>query len=241
MKLKNLLNQVIGSGDTASSAAIRAPGIADALRKLGDKLPGGLVSGATVGGIMALKMSNKSTRKVAGTAAGYGGAALLGGLAYKAYSNWQHNKGKQRTLWAGTDNSMPENSQASEPGDTRAPDFQLQLIKAMVAAAKADGHIDATEQQRIFSAVEDMGVSWEVKGIIFDDLLQQPIAVGELAVGAESIEQRSEIYLASCLAINPDHPSERAHLDQLASVLELPEGLEQKLQWQAQRAMTKAA
>ncbi len=238
MNIQNLLNQFIGPGDTTSSAGNGVQGIGDSLSKLGDKLPGGLAGGAAAGGIIALLMGNKSARKIAGKAAGYGGAALLGGLAYKAYSNWQHNKGMQTTAWSDTENTVLETTDAFTPGDTQAPDFQLQLIKAMIAAAKADGHIDATEQQRIFSAVEEMDVSTEVKGVIFD-LLQQPITVEELAVGAETIEQSSEIYLASCLVINPDQPSERAYLDQLAAVLKLPEGLAQQLQWQAQRAMEK--
>jgi len=240
MNIQNLLNQFIGPGDTTSSAVKSTPGIGDAFSRLGDKLPGGLAGGAAAGGIMALLMGNKSARKFAGKAAGYGGAALLGGLAYKAYSNWQHNKGSQATAWSATGSIMAENTGALMPADTQSPDFQLQLIKAMIAAAKADGHIDATEQQRIFSAVEEMGVSTEVKGVIFD-LLQQPITLEELAVDAETIEQRSELYLASCLVINPDHPSEQAHLEQLAAVLELPEGLAQQLRWQAQRAMADAA
>jgi uncharacterized membrane protein YebE (DUF533 family) len=240
MNIQNLLNQFIGPGDTTSSAGNTAQGIGDTLNRLGDKLPGGLAGGAAAGGIMALLMGNKSARKIAGKAAGYGGAALLGGLAYKAYSNWQHNKGGQTTTWSDTGNTMLQTNDASTPGDAQAPDFQLQLIKAMIAAAKADGHIDATEQQRIFSAVEEMDASNEVKGVIFD-LLQQPITLGELAAGAANIEQRSELYLASCLVINPDQPSEKAHLEQLAAVLELPEGLAQQLQWQAQRAMADAA
>lgn len=240
MNIQNLLNQFIGPGDTTSSAGKSTPGIDDALSRLGDKLHGGLAGGAAAGGIMALLMGNKSARKIAGKAAGYGGAALLGGLAYKAYSNWQHNKGRQPITWSDTGNTMLETNEAFTTGDMQAPDFQLQLIKAMIAAAKADGHIDATEQQRIFSAVEEMDVSAEVKGVIFD-LLQQPITLEELAAGAATIEHRSELYLASCLVINPDHPSERAHLEQLAVVLELPEGLAQQLQWQAQRAMADAA
>jgi len=240
MNIQNLLNQFIGPGDTTSSAGKSTQGIGDAFSRLGDKLPGGLAGGAAAGGIMALLMGNKSARKIAGNAAGYGGAALLGGLAYKAYSNWQHNKGGQTTTWSDTGNTMLETNEAFTTGDMQAPDFQLQLIKAMIAAAKADGHIDATEQQLIFSAVEDMDVSTEVKGVIFD-LLQQQITLEELAAGAETIEQRSELFLASCLVIDPDHPSEQAHLEQLAAVLELPEGLGQQLQWQAQRAMADAA
>jgi len=239
MNLQNLLNQFIGSGENASSGNNGTQGIGDSLSKLGDKLPGGLAGGAAAGGIMALLMSNKSARKVAGKAAGYGGAALLGGLAYKAYFNWQHNKGQPATALTGTDNMMLDNGEAFAPVDTQPPAFQLQLIKAMIAAAKADGHIDMTEQQHIFNAVEEMDLPNEVKGVIFD-LLQQSITIKELVTGAATIEQRSEIYQASCLVIDPEQPSEQAHLQQLASALELPEGLAEQLHWQARRAMAKA-
>ena len=240
MNLQNLFNQFIGSGDSASSAGNAAQGIGDTLSKLGDKLPGGLAGGAAAGGIMALLMSNKTARKYAGKAVGYGGAAVLGGLAYKAYSNWQHEKGKHSTAWAGAEDMRLEQRETFTAVDAQAPDFQLQLIKSMIAAAKADGHIDASEHQRIFNAVEEMDVSTEVKGVIFD-LLQQTITVEELAAGMESIEQKSEVYLVACLVIDVDHPSEQAHLDQLEAALELPEGLAQQLQWQAQRAMAAAA
>jgi uncharacterized membrane protein YebE (DUF533 family) len=120
------------------------------------------------------------------------------------------------------------------------PAFEMTLIKAMIAAAKADGHIDADEQQRIFKAVDGMSLSNEMKGIVFD-LLQQPTSVEALVTGIDRVEQKSELYLASCLAINPDHPSEKAHLDHLAAALQLPQGLAQELQSQAQRAISEAA
>ena len=235
MNIQNLFNQIIGAGDNASSAGNAAQGIGDTLSRLGDKLPGGLAGGAAAGGIMALLMSSKSARKFAGKAAGYGGAAVLGGLAYKAYSNWQHNKGVHSTAWSGAGETRLEQGESFTPVDAQGPGFQLQLIKSMIAAAKADGHIDASEQQHIFNAVEEMDLPAEVKGMIFD-LLQQPITVEELAAGMESIEQKSEIYLVACLVIDPDQPSEQAHLEQLEAALKLPEGLAQQLQWQAQRA-----
>lgn len=240
MNLQNLFNQFIGAGDSTSSAGNAAQGIGDTLSMLGDKLPGGLAGGAAAGGIMALLMSNKTARKYAGKAAGYGGAAVLGGLAYKAYSNWQHDKGKHSTAWSGAEDMRLEQRESFTAVDAQTPDFQLQLIKSMIAAAKADGHIDASEQQRIFNAVEEMDVTMEVKGVIFD-LLQQTITVEELAAGMDSIEQKSEVYLVACLVIDVDHPSEQAHLDQLEAALKLPEGLAQQLQWQAQRAMAAAA
>jgi uncharacterized membrane protein YebE (DUF533 family) len=114
-------------------------------------------------------------------------------------------------------------------------EFQLTLIKAMIAAANADGHIDVTEQQAIFRRVEQMALSREAKGLLFD-LLQRPITVQELAVDVDGIERKSEVYLASCLAIDPDRPAEQAHLDRLATALDLPDGLADELQRQARRA-----
>lgn len=125
-------------------------------------------------------------------------------------------------------------------GNAMQPAFELTLIKAMIAAAKADGHIDSMEQQRIFKAIRQMDLSDQMKGMVFD-LLEQKITVEELAKDIDKIEQKSELYLASCLAINPEHPTEQAHLARLSKTLKLPEGLAQQLQRQAQQAITEAA
>lgn len=240
MSIQNLLNQFIGSSNAASSSDQVTTGIGDTLSNLSSNMPGGLAGGAAAGGIMALLMGNKSARKFAGKAAGYGGAAVLGGLAYKAFQSWQQNSSSQTsTDSANQTTSMPEQD-AFLPNAEQQPAFELTLIKAMIAAAKADGHIDELEQQRIFKAVEKMDLSTETKGMVFD-LLRQQISVEELAKGSDHIEQKSEIYLASCLAINPDHPSEQAFLDGLASALELPQGLTHELKWQAQKAITEAS
>ena len=240
MNIQNLLNQFIGSGDSTPTTNNAKQGFGDTLNKLGDKLPGGLAGGAAAGGIMALLMSNKSARKYAGKAASFGGAALLGGLAYKAYSNWQHNKGQHATAFDSQDELLIHKDESFKPVDMHAADFQLRLIKSMIAAAKADGHIDVIEQKRIFQAIEEMDLTTEAKGMIFD-LLHQTITVNELATGNENIEQKSEIYLVSCLVIDLDQSTEQAYLDQLEAALELPDGLAQQLQWQAQRAIADTA
>lgn len=239
MNIQNLLNQFIGSSNATLSSNHETPGAGNTMSKLSGSIPGGLAGGAAAGGIMALLVGNKSARKFAGKAAGYGGAAVLGGLAYKAFQNWQQNNTDHTGAKAGTPNLMPEQDAFAANG-ALPPAFELTLIKAMIAAAKADGHIDDMEQQRIFKAVEQMDMSIETKGMLFN-LLGEQISVEELAKGAHSMEQKSELYLASCLAINPDHPSEQSHLDQLASALELPEGFKEQLHRQAQKALTEAA
>ncbi|MGB5454554.1 MAG: tellurite resistance TerB family protein [Gammaproteobacteria bacterium] len=239
MSIQNLLNQFIGSSNAATSQGDNTTGMGDTLNKLTSNIPGGLVGGAAAGGIMALLMGNKSARKFAGKAATYGGAAMLGGLALKAYQNWQKNSIEDSSS-AGTQNSSDTMKNTSAFSETLEPAFELTVIKAMIAAAKADGHIDDIEQRRIFKAVDQMDLSNATKGMVFD-LLRQTISVEELAAGVVSMEQKSEIYLASCLTIDPDQPAEQAHLDQLATALELPQGLAHELQWQAQKAITESA
>lgn len=230
----DVLNQLIeNSKSSTNSSNSPVSTLGEGMGKLGSALPGGLASGAAAGGIMALLIGNKKARKLAGKAAGYGGAAALGGLAYSAYKNWQqkdvteHHQG----------NFQPSQHDMIAPPEKQTPIGEITLIKAMIAAAKADGHLDPEEQARIFEAVARMDLSAESKGRIFD-LLSRDISVPELAEAAWNLEQKSEIYLASCLVIEIDHPEERRYLDSLAEELDLPEGLPAQLESQATHAIT---
>ena len=91
----------------------------------------------------------------------------------------------------------------------------------MVGAAKADGHIDAKEQRRLFAEVERLGLDADAKAYIFD-LLTHDVDLYDLARAATTPEQGAEIYLAARLAIDADEPAERAYLDALATRLRLP-------------------
>lgn len=240
MSLQNLLKQFTGSSNAApASSDSTGQGIGEALRHLSGSIPGGLAGGAAAGGLMALLMGNKSARKFAGKAATVGGAAMLGGLAYKAYQQWQNtSSGPTASQYSADNGELPE-QEAIAPPDRQHPALELTLVKAMIAAAKADGQIDDEEQRRIFDAVEQMELSAEIKGQVFD-CLRQTISVEELVREVRTLEQKSEIYLASCMVINLDHPSERAYLNELASALALPLGLSQQLLAQAQQAAAEA-
>jgi len=236
MSLKNLFNQLTGSSGNARHTSNADQDIGDSLGKLASHIPGGLAGGAAAGGIMALLMGNKSARKIAGKVAGYGGAAMLGGLAYKAYQNWQNNDPGVSSSSNLAAVGAASNQSAIPPPESQQPVSELTLIKAMIGAAKSDGHIDAEEQQRIFEAVDQMGLSVDMKGKVFD-YLRQPVSVQELAAEAHTMEHKSELYLASCMVISLDHPAERDHLDRLAAALKLPGGLSNQLELQAQQAV----
>ena len=238
MNFQNLLNQFTGSSSNSSSTRHNT-------KSSGLGLGSGLMGGAAAGGVMGLLVGSKKGRKFAGKAATVGGAALIGGIAFKAYKNWQQKN--QQTSAHSPENNLGDNSAhnpAAPPhyaGDKAVPqevsqDFQLTLIKAMIGAAKSDGHIDEAEQKRIFDAVEQMSLSSEMKGLVFD-LLRQPIYVEELAHGAQGMEQKSEVYLASCLAIDLDHQSEHNYLNKLAGALGLPLDLADQIKTQAKQAL----
>lgn len=236
MNFQNLLNQFTGSSNSSSSTSQNTKS---------SGLGSGLMGGAAAGGVMGLLVGSKKGRKFAGKAATVGGAALIGGIAFKAYKNWQQNN-QQSAVHTPTNNVAnssehyptqqlnDSDNQASFPEISQ--DFQLTIIKAMIGAAKSDGHIDDVEQKRIFDAVEQMSLSSEMKALVFD-LLRQPIYVEELVHGAQSMEQKSEVYLASCLAIDLDNPSEYSYLDKLATALGLPFELAEQIKSQAKQAL----
>jgi len=110
----------------------------------------------------------------------------------------------------------------------------------MIAAANADGHVNRDEMKVIFGKVNALPLDTDDKAFIFD-ALHNPPTVAEIAALAVNPEQASEIYLASRLAIDPDHPEERGHLDELARHLDLPRGLVEHLDSQVESKAVNAA
>jgi uncharacterized membrane protein YebE (DUF533 family) len=160
-------------------------------------------------------------RKVAGGALGYGGAAVLGALALRAYQNYQQGKAIQRVPMSTEDLAQLPGSQLPHalPAADGSP-FELLLMRAMIGAAKADGQIDSQEQQHLFDQVERLGLDAESKAAVFD-LLARPLDMSNLDASVGTEAQRAEIYMAARLATDGSHPDERAYLDGLAARLQL--------------------
>lgn len=235
---KALLDQFLGTGDAAKKSPLSAGGLADAARgALGGVGPlGGFAGGAAAGGLLAMLLGGKG-RKTAGRVLTHGGAAVLGALAFRAWQNWQAGKAAATGPVANAQEATAMEARFL-PGATPAAGgepFELSLVRAMVGAARADGHIDAAEQSRIFEQVERAGLDAEAKAVVFD-LLNAPVGVSEVAASAATPEQGAELWLASRLAVDPDNASERAYLDALAHRLKLAPDLVQHLERQAASA-----
>jgi uncharacterized membrane protein YebE (DUF533 family) len=227
---KSLLDQFLGGSG--------AGGLRNAGQSVKDRLDqqsgsGGFVRGAAAGGLLGLLLGGKGLKKMAGGALGYGGAAVVGALALQAYQKYQQQKGAGTVSLTPEQfaNLSPDALPHAQPASDGSP-FQLVLVRAMVGAAKADGHVDAEEQQRLFSEVERLGLDSEAKAFVFD-LLSQPVDLASVTNAVATPEQGAEVYLASRMAINPDVPAERAYLDALAARLKLPAELRSQLERQA--------
>lgn len=202
----------------------------------GFRVPGGALGGLAAGGLLGVLLGQKKFRKVMGGALGYGGAAALGALAYRAYRNWQAGQEAGQASVATAADAPQEGSPFAPTTGADGKPFALALIRSMIAAANADGHIGPEEQNQIFEAANRAGLDAEDKAFVFD-ALQNPLSTDRIAALAGDREQAAELYLAARLAIDPDHPDEKAFLQNLSRSLQLPEGLVGHLDAQVTRSL----
>jgi len=169
----------------------------DALRK-------GVGTGAAAGAL-ALLLSRRSGRKVAAL----GGLGALGVLAYKA-----HQAGKMPT-------SVDEvvGLLKGKPANDRAEI----LLRAMVAAAKADGHISEEEQVLI-------GAHKGANNAQLEAILQEGADPKAIAGLAKDMQTKIEVYAVSARVANGLNPKERDYLDRLAMAMGLDPDMAAKVE-----------
>lgn len=160
-----------------------------------------------------------------GSLARMGALAAVGGLAYKAWQTHQAQQGNGGPV--DQDRFIPP-AQAGYQHE----ELSKTLVRAMIAATKADGQIDAAEKDAIFRKLEAMPLAAEEKAFVFDEL-SSPLDLNAVVERADTAEHSAEIYAASLVAITADTPAERAYLDALAHKLGLEPGLVAEIHRQA--------
>lgn len=194
-------------------------------------------TGALATGVAGRLLGGKQFRKVAGTVLQVGAVAAIGGVAYKAYRNYQQgrpvipesvssNISGVSKPFAGESGQQAFN--AWVPLGPQAQDRAKLLLGSMVASAASDGNLDGVEYGHIRAQLVKQGWS-EEEQLFLSQMLMKPPSVEELAAAATSFEQRVEVYVAARLAIELDVPSEHDWLDRLAKALHLEADLKTHL------------
>ena len=232
MNTRGLLDQLLKSGQdmlqnkaggTQNKGADKGAlgGLLGGSGGLGSLLSGA-GGGALAAGAMGLLLGNKKARKFGGKALTYGGLAALGVLAYKAYGNWQAQQG-----------TAPRN----EPQTLdRLPPAQVEqhsqaILKALVAAAKADGHVDERERALIEGEFTKLDNDQELQHWLHAEL-NKPLDPVDVARAASTPEMAAEMYIASVMLVDEENFMEKSYLDELARQLKLEPGLKAELERQ---------
>lgn len=110
---------------------------------------------------------------------------------------------------------------------------QMLILRAMITAANADGHIDDNERQRIYQQVDKFKLSNEDKASLFDEL-RRPLSLLELVKAVPNSQSAIEVYAASLLAIDRQQANSQGYLGNLATALLLPAELIKAMHAQAE-------
>lgn len=178
----------------------------------------GMKTGAIAVGALAILLGTKTGRQVTGSAIKLGGLAAVGGVAWQAYQNYKSNKNISTT-----DTDVVPINEVKD--DKEANERSVTLLKAMIAAAKSDGHVNDEELIEIKKQIKNLGLEGDIATILEEELAK-PLDIEEIAALAGGQEAKAaEIYLVSAVVTNKENEKERKYLDDLAKAMKIPEEL----------------
>lgn len=236
MESKSLLESMLADGKSIAEKSLGA-----AQDKLGvpqqegaerDAMLDGMQKGVLTAGALALLLGTGAGRRLTGAAIKVGSVAAVGGLAYNAYNKWQ----AQLQETSGSVNRIePAQPKADAVSDVEINEAVQQksiiLVRAMVAAAKADGHIDAAERKSMLGLVDQQHFDAETLEFLKNQI-NADTSVAEIAALADSPELASEMYLACRIVIDQSNEDEKEWLNTLSSELGLADELVANLEAQ---------
>ncbi|WP_285358010.1 tellurite resistance TerB family protein [Pseudomonas sp. lyk4-R2A-10] len=206
--LGGLLGGLLGGGSGGGSAAGGLGGL------------GGLLGGLLGGGGA---LSGGTQRRSGGT--NYAALASLGMMAFQAYQAWQRSQASAAPQQTPQTADLLSGPQVEEHSHA--------VLRALIAAAKADGRIDESEKHLISSEIgrhtDDPNLQqW------LDDEVAKPLDPTEVAQAAQNDPaMAAEMYLASVMLVDDQQDAERNYLDELAAALQIDPELQVHLEQQA--------
>lgn len=231
MNTSDLLEQLLRAGQSSRAQQGSAGSSAqDSLGGLGGLLGGllgggGSSAGGGLGGLLGGLLGGGGSAGQGRSAGGpnYAALASLGMMAFQAYQSWQ------RSQAAAPQQALRTVDQLSGP---EAEDHSHAILRALIAAAKADGRIDEQEEQLIYAEIKRQTSDPQLQQWL-DEEVRRPLDAVQVAQSARDPAMAAEMYLASVMLVDDQQDAERAYLDELASALQLDPTLQLHLEQQA--------
>lgn len=176
--------------------------------------------GSLLGSSRSSSLTRRLSRSLGVPTHTLGALTLLGKAASTALERFSQPRS---TPDAAT--SMPTPTQPDDGNH-----LALTLIRAMIAAAKADGEIDPAERRRI---VEQLPETSSEERAFLEAEMAKPLDLTELLAEVKGQMMAAEVYTASLLAIRLDTPAEAEYLKNLAHGLNLSADTVNKIHDQA--------
>lgn len=192
-----------------------------------DAMVDGMKKGALASAVLVGLLGTKTGRNLTGTAIKLGGLAALGTAAFKGYQNWKE-----------TGSPLGSSSDSGSDADQVAVHKLVQdsansrstlILKAMVSAAHADGHVDNEEIQAIRHELIEMHLPESMAAEV-ESILDAPVSAEALASLVDNEQVASEVYLATRLIINnKSSAQEQGYLQDLVHALGVSKELRESL------------
>jgi uncharacterized membrane protein YebE (DUF533 family) len=224
--LGGLLGGLLGGGSGAASGAGSAGGLGGLGGLLGGLLGGGAGGGlgGALGGALGGGGGGGGTQSRSG-GSNYAALASLGMMAYQAYQAWQ------RSQASAAPQQIPQT--ANLLAGPEVEEHSHAVLRALIAAAKADGEIDDREQQMINVEISKHTDDPQLQQW-FETEVAKPLDANEVARAAnDDPAVAAEMYLVSVILVNDQQGAERSYLDELAAALQIDPDLQVHLEQQA--------
>ena len=153
----------------------------------------------------------------------YAALASLGMMAFQAYQAWQRQQATQPQVALQTVDQLD---------GVQAEAHSHAVLRALIAAAKADGHIDEKEQQMISDELARHTDDPQLQQWL-DAEVAKPLSAADFAEFAHDPAIAAEVYLASVMLVDDQQEAERNYLDELAAQLQIDPQLQLHLEQQA--------
>ncbi len=238
MNAQSMIDQLLKAGLQAldgATASVSKAGVDPAWSQY--------ATGAAAGSVLGLLLGSRGGRQLGGTVLKLGSMAALGRLAWTA---WQEHLARQAGAGPGSTHTSTHTPTQTPIHTPPAPPLQnlppaqaeqhgRALLKALIAAAKSDGHLDDRERGLVDAELRRSEAEPALRAWVEAELAR-PVDAADVAAGCSSPEMAAELYLSSLIVVDQTNATERAYLDELARQLNLPADLKADLETRASAA-----